>query len=186
MNPLPRLPDLDHPLDKRVMPSQQMMLEIAAGMEEPENIALRYGYSVREFHQMAATPYFQQQIVHLEAELRATGVTFARKAAMLAEDLMEDSYRIAKGSDDPDVVLRTAQWLAKMGRLEPVTTQRAESTGGNAGGSAVFQLSINLGGGQARHEAITIDAAVVRALEGNRDLGVEDVESNPVRSGISD
>lgn len=184
MNPIPRLQPLDHPLDKRVMPDQQMLMEIAAGMEEPEHIAQRYGYSVREYQQMAATPYFQQQVVHYEAELRATGVTFARKAAMLAEDLLVDAYKMAKSSDDHAVVLETAKWLAKMGRLEPVTNQRAESPSGNAGGAAVFQLSINLGGGNSRREEITIDAEVVKMLDMNRDLGVEDAESTPVGSGI--
>lgn len=184
MNPIPRLQELDNPLDKRVMPSQQMMMEIASGLEEPEAIAVRYGYSVREFHQMAEMPYFKQQVIHYEAELRATGVTFARKAAMLAEDLLVDAYQMAKASDDQGVVLETAKWLAKMGRLEPVTTQRSESPAGNAGGSAVFQLSINLGGGAARREEITIDADVIRVLDANSDLGVDDAPSHLVSGGI--
>lgn len=163
------------------MPSQQMMMEIASGLEEPEHIAQRYGYTVKQFHQMAAQPYFQQQVVHYEAELRATGVTFARKAAMLAEDLLVDAYQMAKASDDHGTVLETAKWLAKMGRLEPVTTQRAEGSSGNAGGAAVFQLSINLGG---KKEEFTIEGAVKEILAINSDLGVEDAESHPVGGGI--
>lgn len=184
MNPQPRLQPLEHPLDNRIMPPQQMLMEIAAGMEEAEAIALRYGYTVRQFHMMAETEYFQQQVMHYEAELRATGVTFARKAAMLAEDLLVDAYQMAKSSDDHAVVLETAKWLAKMGRLEPVTNQRAESPGGNAGGAAVFQLSINLGGGQSRREEIVIDARVVEALEINRDLGADDANGETSSGGI--
>lgn len=185
MTPQSRLQPLEHPLDKRIMPPQQMMLEIAAGMEHPENIAKRYGFTVAEYQAMAETPYFQQQVVHYEAELRATGVTFARKAAMLAEDLLVDAYQMAKASDDHQQVLETAKWLAKMGRLEPATTQRAESPSGNAGGSAVFQLSINLGGSAPRQETITVDAKVVEVLAVNRDLGTEDAEGNAAGGGIT-
>jgi hypothetical protein len=181
MKDIPRLADLDHPLDPRIMPPQQMLLEIAGGMEEPEAVAMRYGYTQRTFRQLRETDAYKQQVIHYEAELRATGVTFARKAAMLAEDLLVDVYQMAKGSHDPDQVLKAAQFMAKMGRLEPVAKEASGGGAGNAGGSAVFAISFNFGSG-TRREDLVIDNAVVREL--NLDLGVTDVESHAVGSGI--
>lgn len=174
MKPIPRTVDLAHPLHKGVMPPQQMLLEIAGGMEEPAVIASRYDYTYSEFLALSETTWYRSQIVHFEAELRATGVTFSRKAAMLCEDLMEDVFKMAKVSTDPEYVLKAAQWTAKMGRLEPV--KETAAVAGNAGGSAVFQISF--GFSQPGAQPLTVDVQTVAQI--NADLGVDDVEYSSV------
>ena len=177
MQTTPRVQELAHPLDKSVMPPQQMLLEIAGGMELPHEIAARYGYTAHDFMRLSSTTWYQSQIVHYEAELRATGVTFSRKSAMLCEDLLEDVYKFAKESRDPEYVLKAAQWTGKMGRLEPVK-EAATGAVGNAGGSAVFQVSFNFSGQGGQPAPFKVDLAGVAAL--NSDLGVEDVIDNSV------
>ncbi len=178
MEPIPRLPTLEHPLDARIMPPQQMLLEIAGGMENPQDIAERYGYTPRAFAQLAATDAYKQQVLRYEAELRASGVTFARKAAMLAEDLLVDVYKMAKGSSDPQQVLEAAKFMARMGRLEPVRESAAATP---AGPSTVFTVAFNFGG-QQKKDTLVIDGELVRQL--NADLGVEDALDQAPAGGI--
>jgi len=126
-------------IDQRIIANPKMMLEIAAGLEPGEVIAERYGMSGEEFASLAASEGFQKQIGALVAEMKLNGVTFSRKAAMVAEDLLMDLFVMARSSKSLQDVLEVAKFAAKMGRLEPVTTEK----GGAAGGGNVFAIQFN-------------------------------------------
>src|SRR5258705_3522440 len=127
--------------DKRIMPNPKMMLELASGLEEGWEIADRYGYSDREWAEMSAQEGFQKQIAALQAEMKLNGVTFARKAAMMAEDLLTDLFVLAKQSKSLSEVLEVARFAARMGRLEPQTGDKAGGTGGGNQFAIQFNFS---------------------------------------------
>jgi hypothetical protein len=118
----------------------KFVMELATGMEPGEAIALRYGYSLDDWEFIKSSEGIQRQVASLTAEMKISGVTFARKAAMIAEDLLADLFVLAKKSKSPAEVLSIAQFAAKMGRLEPVAADN------KAGGGAVFELTFNFKG----------------------------------------
>jgi hypothetical protein len=126
-------------IDQRVIANPKMMLEIAAGLEDGAVIAERYGMSRDDYAALAASEGFQKQIGGLISEMKLNGVTFSRKAAMVAEDLLMDLFVMARSSKSLGDVLEVAKFAAKMGKLEPVTNEKG---GGGAGGN-VFAIQFN-------------------------------------------
>jgi len=119
----------------------KMILEVAAGIRHPADIAADYGYSETEWFALQEFEPFVKAVENKKAELRASGYTFRMKAAVAAEDLLEDVYAKAK---DPDssfhTQLETLKFMARAAGLEaPV---RAEQTN-----TPAFSITINLGNG---------------------------------------
>lgn len=161
--------------DKRLMPDPKMLLEIASGMEEGWEIADRYGYTTREWEQMNSQDGFRKQIAALQAEMKLNGVTFQRKAAMIAEDLLTDLMVMAKNSKNLGDILEVARFAAKMGKLEPVSGEK-----GGTGGGTTFAVQFNFAGAPPQSVQITPD--VIRQL--NADLGGSDEVDDGVVRGI--
>jgi hypothetical protein len=159
--------------DKRLNVDPKMMLEIASGLEEPAVIATRYGYSEQAWAELSGMEGFRAQVDRLVAELRLNGVTFQRKSAMLAEELLMDLYIKAKNTKSLAEVLQVAQFAARMGKLEPSATDN------RSGGGTTFEVNFNFS--RPKAEGMVIDMVegrmrvpqqIIDAL--NTDLGVED------------
>lgn len=160
--------------DKRVSVPPGMLLEVATGLEEGWEIADRYGYTTREWKEMEKQDGFKKQIAALRAEMALNGVTFQRKAAVLAEDLLEDVYRLAKASKSIADVQSAAKFFAQMGRLEPTNGEK----GGGGGSGNQFSITFNFSAQPQKIEAATVvSPAVIAAL--NSDLGIPDADASP-------
>lgn len=124
------LPLIPEPPRLHEVPAE-MVLEIACGMERPQDIATRYGYSHQEFEQLAAWPEFGRQVETKKQELKTTGHTFRLMTGWMAEDLAKDLYRKAKTNDAtlPQVhdVFKT---MAKLADYEPKQTVSSEKGSG--------------------------------------------------------
>ena len=98
----------------------QMVMEIAAGMEDPFGIAYKYGYSYEEYQNLLKWKPFVQQVDAKAAELKASGQTFRMMTQWMAEDLAKKLYLQAKDNNAslPQVhdVFKT---MAKLADLEP-------------------------------------------------------------------
>mgnify|MGYP001559824442 CR=1 FL=1 len=68
----------------------QLVLEVAYGVEDPELIAARHGFSDSEWLLLKAHAPFVKQVEDKKAELKASGYTFRMKSAFIAEDLLDD------------------------------------------------------------------------------------------------
>jgi hypothetical protein len=160
--------------DRRVSVPPALLMEVAAGLEEGWEIAARYQYTLSEWEEIEKQEGFQKQVAALRAEMRLSGVTFSRKAALLAEDLLEDLYRLAKNSKSIADVQSAAKFFAQMGRLEPNSQERGATGGGNGG----FQITFNFSGQQQpKIEAAQVVAPNLLAAL-NSDLGIPDAESD--------
>lgn len=164
--------------DKRIVVPPRLLLEVASGLEEGWEIADRYGYSDREWKEMSENEGFKKQVAALTAELKLNGVTFQRKAAMIAEDLLEDLFALAKNSRSLPDLLSVARFAASMGRLEPVSGDRSGGQTGN-----VFQIAFNFQGGVKPPAVLQVTNDVLAQI--NADLGLGDDEGigGVVRTG---
>ena len=116
---------------------QELILQIAIGMEEPAEVAARYGFDTDAWKKLEAWKPFQDAVAKQKAELDQSGLTFRIKAKALTEDVFEDAYRIARSNDS--TLLQKLEFIklgAKLADMEPkANTQVAQGPG--------FSISIN-------------------------------------------
>lgn len=163
--------------DKRIVVPPRLLLEVASGLEEGWEIADRYGYSDREWKDMSENEGFKKQVAALTAELKLNGVTFQRKAAMIAEDLLEDLFTLAKNSRSLPDLLSVARFAAQMGRLEPASGER----GGQSGN--VFQIAFNFQSGAKPPQTLQVTNDVLAQINADLGLGDEEGIGGVVRTG---
>lgn len=134
----------------------EMLAEIASGFEDPVRIAARYGYDQAAYDTLTSQDWFTNSIEAKRAELRRSGWTFKAKAALMAEDMLEETYLAAKQSDSVGTKLEVAKYLTKIADLEPRTNAPVATGPG-------FSITINLPA-TAAHNTPPIDV-VPEAVE---------------------
>jgi hypothetical protein len=118
--------------------SPEMVAELALGQDPPLDIASKYGFSAAEFQQLQAQPWFGAAIYRKREELQASGITFAAKAAMMAEEMWQDIYTVSKGSEmRMEHRLEAAKQLSSLGGLAP-----KEARGANTGPQFTITIQI--------------------------------------------
>lgn len=136
----------DEPLELGFTPKSlvelppEMIRAIAMGMEDPGEIAARYGFTGAKWEKLQKWEPFLLTIAHHKAELEKSGVTFRLKSAWKADQLSDQVFLAAMASDTSLAQkMAVLQYMAKMGELEP-----AEKKVANAGEG--FSISINIAG----------------------------------------
>lgn len=130
---------------------QELILTIAMGMEEPQEVAARYGFEGARWSKLQEWKPFRDAVAQKTAELETSGITFKIKAKALTEDVFEDAYKIARGNDA--TLLQKLEFIklgAKLGDMEPKTNTQVQAGPG-------FSITINLS--QPKTENV-IDATV--------------------------
>lgn len=138
-------------------PPQDMVLSVAMGLEDPQEIASRYGYSDDEWQTIAKWKPFVDAVAKHRAELEASGWTFKTLAKGLTQQVFEDAYKIAISNDS--TLLQKLEFVklgAKLADMEPkANTQVASGPG----------FSINIHFSKPRQEAIDVDVKEVAQEE---------------------
>ena len=117
----------------------EMVVEIATGMEEPRDIASRYGFEGAQWEKLAVWKPFLDAVGQQRAALEKEGYTFRIKVRALTEDVFTDAYKIARGNDT--TLLQKLEFVklgAKLGDMEPKQTVQAQVGAG-------FSITINMG-----------------------------------------
>ena len=124
-------------MEVRDVPAE-LIAAVAMGLEEPNLLALRFGLDEDQWKLLSTWPPFIAAVESKKAEFTKSGLTARLKFAILAEDLWEDVYRLAR-TDEVTFMqkLEAAKALAKLGDLEPKQTQQTQTGGG-------FSVTINL------------------------------------------
>ena len=128
---------------------QELILNVAMGMEDPKEIASRYGFEGIKWEKLQSWKPFIDAVASKKAELETSGITFKIKAKALTEDVFEDAYKIARSNDA--TLLQKLEFVklgAKLGDMEPKTNVQAQAGPG-------FSITINLSPPKA--EPLTID-----------------------------
>ena len=129
---------LDLTDDFPVQVPPRMVLEIAYGLEAPIDIAQRYGFNEVQFGVLCQHDPFRKAVDAKRAELKAGGYSFRMKAALAAEDLLQEVavLAISKHTDFGEK-MDALKFLTKVGDLEPKESKTVAQGSG-------FSITINL------------------------------------------
>ena len=127
---------------------EKMMCELALGMEEPEDIFARYGYSPEHARLLQKTPEFGIALAKIAKEVHASGLTFKTKVRAMAEDILPHAYNIAIDPEQPTAErVKLMQWMGKLAGHEPKEKDNTVAGGG-------FSLNITFAG-EAPQKVVT-------------------------------
>lgn len=153
---------------------QELILTIAMGMEDPKEVASRYGFEGLKWEKLQTWKPFTDAVAAKRAELETSGITFKIKAKALTEDVFEDAYKIARSNDA--TLLQKLEFIklgAKLGDMEPKASTQVQAGPG-------FSITINLAAPKAP-EPVTIDAVEeVKEIEQDEAI-VEEIAVKPKR-----
>ena len=140
------LPDIpDDPLEYGWTPKAitqipaEMVVALAQGLEEPDDIALRCGFTPEQWKSLQNYKPLQVAVAAKKAELEKDGWIVRQKAAMGADMLLDQVIVQAMNNETSlGAKLEVFKTLVKVGNLEPKEEKQAQAGPG-------FQISINLG-----------------------------------------
>jgi hypothetical protein len=141
-----------------------MVAEIAAGLEEPRDIAFRYGIVGKAWDDLQKWVPFQNAVATQKAEFEKSGFTFKVKARVLTEDVFEEAYRHAKSNNT--TLLQKLEFIkvgAKLADMEPKQNQQVAAGPG-------FSITINLG---PKQEIKTIDESDIHTPGERQEISSE-------------
>lgn len=120
--------------------SPEMVAELALGIDPPLDIAAKYNVSAAELQELQALPWFQEAIYRKRDEFSASGMTFAAKAGMMAEELWQKLYVEAMTT-----AARTEHKIDIATKLTDIAGLKPKIAAANAGPAGPqFQITINL------------------------------------------
>ncbi|MFZ6731973.1 hypothetical protein ACO0LG_08650 [Undibacterium sp. Ji42W] len=150
----------------------EMLLDIAAGIEEPVDIAFRYGFSASEYIKLSQSQEFLREINIQRAENDRTGVT-ARNKAGLFYDVLADAYFKRLLAEDVSVAQLAAgvDTFATLGGRKPKNDAVGMS-------GAQFSITFNIPNAAAMPQIKDINQPVPKkeAILSGISFGVTDVE----------
>jgi len=118
----------------------EMIVAIAQGLEEPDEIAARHGFTGDKWEKLKVWKPFVTAVAEHRAELERSGYTFRVKARFMAEDLLEETFVKAKNPETSLAQkLQVTQFLTRVAGLEP-----KEDKSGLVGEG--FSVTINMNG----------------------------------------
>lgn len=121
----------------------KFVLEVASGIVPPSDLAEKYGYTPEQWIFLKEYDPFVKQVEAKKAELKASGYTFKMKAAVAAEDLLEDVYLKAKAEDSSfHTQLEALKFMARAAGIDAPVKEVAQQGPG-------FSITINIGNGQS-------------------------------------
>jgi hypothetical protein len=77
----------------------QLVWECAAGLEDPDSIAARFGFTDAKWERLKQWPPFIQAVQQQRAEFERNGMTFRLKAGLMAEEMMSQMFKQAIAND---------------------------------------------------------------------------------------
>lgn len=151
---------------------QELILGVAMGLEDADELASRYGIDGARWEKLKAWKPFTDAVAHQRAQLEQTGVTFRIKARALTEDVFEDAYKIARSNDSS--LMQKLEFIkigSKLGDMEPKQAAQVDAGPG-------FSITINLGNSSPAPKTINMPAQSVDEVK-----VIEKTESKPKRKG---
>jgi hypothetical protein len=77
----------------------QLVWECAAGLENPADVAARFGFEGDKWERLSQWPPFITAVQAQRSEFERNGVTFRLKAGLMAEEMMSQMFKQAIGVD---------------------------------------------------------------------------------------
>ncbi len=138
----------------------RMIYDLASGVEEPDEVAKRYGFEGDEWDQLAERPELIRAVKQQAAEQAKNGTTLKNKARLLSDSMLNNLYTAAMREDVP-VKDKASALLAvtKLAGLDVPAQSQAQGAG--------FSITINLPAetSKVRPPAVEVVATETKALE---------------------
>jgi hypothetical protein len=137
----------------------EMLLDIAAGMEDPVDIAYRYGFSASEFKKLEQSQQFLSEVATLRSKHERSGEAAVAKAGMMY-DVLAEKYFLRLMDNEAT----TSQLAAGVEAFATLGNRKPKAATSNVQG-AQFSITFNIPNA-VNTQATTIDmksAAVERA-----------------------
>jgi len=77
----------------------QLVWECAAGLEDPDHIAARFGFTDQKWERLKQWPPFIHAVQNQKAEFDRNGMTFRLKAGLMAEEMMTQMFKQSISND---------------------------------------------------------------------------------------
>jgi hypothetical protein len=77
----------------------QLVWECAAGLENPTDVAARFGFTGEKWERLQQWPPFIHAVQTQRAEFERNGMTFRLKAGLMAEEMMSQMFKQAIAND---------------------------------------------------------------------------------------
>lgn len=120
----------------------QLVWECAAGVEDPAAVAARFGFEGDKWERLSQWPPFIQAVQRQRAEFEREGVTFRLKAGLMAEQVMDQMFKQAVGTDSSILQkLSVFNALVEVSGLKP--DKKAQQQG-DAAAAPRFSITINI------------------------------------------
>lgn len=146
----------------------KFIFELASGIEEPAHVAKRYHYTEEAWQSLQQDESFRKVVEAKRTELQKSGYTFRLKAALAAEDLLDEVYLGAKSPDASlSAKLESFKYLTKIANLEPKEDKNAVS-------GPSFSIKIDLG-----DNSITINNSPAATTQGENIIEMDDELPTP-------
>jgi len=117
----------------------ELIVGCAQGLEEPDEIAARFGLTGENWDQIKESKPFQLAVAAKKADLEKNGWVFRQKAAMGAEMVLEKVIvDLMSNETGTGMRLEGLKTLSKLANLEPKEDKTASAGPG-------FQIHIDLG-----------------------------------------
>ncbi len=116
----------------------KMVLELALGVEEPDDVLARYGVNEAEWRAIEPNPAFRRELAEMSRQVQEEGLSFKAKARIQAESyLMDLDAMVADRETPPSVRLEAIKSAVRWGELEPKKEKDGDGTG------TTFAIQIN-------------------------------------------
>jgi hypothetical protein len=138
-------------------PPAQMVYDIAAGLEEPVDVAYRYGYSASEWKTLEEHQPFRSAVAQARSELEKGGHAVRTKARWMTEILLEDLFfRMKQEGTTVSQLQESVRIMSRLGDLEPKAAVQGAIGGPASSIKIIFSstpAAVEIGGHDASPEA---------------------------------
>jgi hypothetical protein len=132
----------------------QLVWECAAGVEDPTIVAARFGFEGDKWARLSQWPPFIQAVQRQRAEFEREGVTFRLKAGLMAEQVMDQMFKQAVGTDS--TILQKLSVFNALVDVSGLKPEKKSAQQADANAAPRFSITINIPG--SGPTPVTIDA----------------------------
>jgi len=130
----------------------QLVWECAAGLENPADVAARFGFEGDKWERLSQWPPFITAVQTQRAEFERNGMTFRLKAGLMAEEMMNQMFKQTLSADSTIL-----QKLSVFNSLVDVAGLKPDKKAVDATANAAPKFSITINFPNQQPTPVTID-----------------------------
>lgn len=130
----------------------QLVWECAAGLENPADVAARFGFEGDKWERLSQWPPFITAVQTQRAEFERNGMTFRLKAGLMAEEMMNQMFKQTLSADSTIL-----QKLSVFNSLVDVAGLKPDKKAVDTTASAAPKFSITINFPNQQPTPVTID-----------------------------